>query len=193
MRQDELSTLQATARQLRGTVTVVDGEQIPDSVLFLERRLAEAQDKSTRVILYGLISDECVATNLYRRKLVTLRAEVAEFANEPVPLISLAVELRRDPATRDEARRVFEIALEKAVDADRFVRYALGERARFARMVNDLDLLQDCLKRLIADVGKKRSEDCGFETDFVSRLEDDLTVSPLVNEYLKAIGRSPMP
>lgn len=190
MREEEFSRLQAKVRELRHRETIVNGERIPDSVLFLERQLIETKDESTRIALYGLICSECAVSNLYKRRLAALRAEAAEFSDEPVPFVSLAIQLSREQQTQEEARQVFEMALRKATRTDRFVRYALGERARFARMTGDLDLLQDCLTQLIADVGNERSEDCGFEADFVSGLEHNPAVWPLADRYLKAIGKS---
>ncbi len=184
MRKDTFLNLQAKAKELRKMTALVDGRPAPASIKFLEDELKRSEGSGSRSTLYGLIRDECAIAGLKDMELEVLRSQVLEFPDEPVPLAILAMRLGSEPTTLAEARRIIEEALTRAIKDDRFVRYVLGVRARIARSLKDNGLFEDCLRKLIADSGTSRIEDCGFETDFLRGLDHEMSVDQsLVDRY----------
>jgi tetratricopeptide (TPR) repeat protein len=157
---------------------------MPAGVVFLEGELAKTGDPLDRMALYQLICREYAVVEQFDRELDVMRKAAVEFPNEPVPWISLAARLSYDQETIKEAQQFIERGLEIAIRNDRFVRYALGTRARIASRIGDYPLLEETVRRLIEDAPKIRTEDGGFETDFLDTVADDAIDRRVRERYL---------
>jgi hypothetical protein len=154
-------------------------------VALLKEKLIEAKAPLDRAALYQLLAQEYAMAGLVDQEIGTMRKAAAEFVNEPTPWISLAARLSLDEATLAESKEVIEQALAIAVKNDRFVRYALGTRARIANKLQAHELLADTIRKLIDDAATKRVEDCGFETDFLDSLPEKVIDVGIRQRYLQ--------
>lgn len=171
--------------QLRKNVSKTQAPATPSTVTFLEGELAKTTDPLHRAALYQLMAQEYALAKQPSGELGTMRRAAAEFPEEPVPWIGLAARLGQEQKTLSEARATIERGLEISLRTNRFVRYALGARARIANALNDRKLLEETVQRLIADAAKTRTEDCGFETDFLDSIPDNGIDRGIREQYLK--------
>lgn len=182
------SGLVARLDQLRKDASKTKTSAIPSTVTFLEGELSKTSDPLHRAALYQLMAQEYAFARQPSGELNTMRRATTEFPEEPVPWIGLAARLGQEQKTLGEAREVIERGLEIALRTNRFVRYALGTRARIANALKDHQLLEETVRRLIADAVKTRTEDCGFETDFIESAPHS-TINPEVRkQYLQIAG-----
>lgn len=184
---DEKTYFSLVARldQLRKDTSKTQAPATPSTVTFLEGELAKTTDPLHRAALYQLMAQEYALAKQPSGELGTMRRAAAEFPGEPVPWIGLAARLGQEQKMLNEARVTIERGLEIASRTNRFVRYALGTRARIANALNDRELLEETVQRLIADAAKTRAEDCGFETDFLDSIPDDAIDRGMREQYLK--------
>lgn len=76
-----------------------------------------------------------------------------------------------EPSSRDEAVAIAEKAIDVAKSQDRLVRYCATNLARIGLILDDYVVLQRALVDLVSDAGRDRSEDSGYEFDFVNQID----------------------
>jgi hypothetical protein len=170
-------------KELRKQHVAADTGAVPKSVLWLQKLLAKTKLAQKRGMLYTLLAQEYARAGREREEIETMRASAREFKEEPVPWVALASRLSFDQSSRAEARKLAEHALELATTSDRFVRYALGTRARIGVQLADYRLVEDSIRRLVADSRATREEDVGPEFDFVESLPDGAVDPQLIERY----------
>ena len=185
MDQKEYFSLVSRLNKLRKEAPKAGAGQTPPTVPFLEDELAKTNNPLDRATLYQLIAQEYALADLVEKELNTMRRAAAEFPEEPVPWISLAARLSHDQSTLGEAREAIERGLQIALRTNRFVRYALGARARIANELGDHKLLEETVRSLITDGAQPRTEDCGIETDFLDAVPADAIDREVREQYLQ--------
>lgn len=185
MDQKEYFSLVSRLNKLRKEAPKAGAGQTPPTVTFLEDELAKTSNPLDRATLYQLIAQEYALADLVEKELNTMRRAAAEFTEEPVPWISLAARLSHDQSTLGEAREAIERGLQIALRTNRFVRYALGARARIANELGDRKLLEETVRSLIADAAQPRTEDCGIETDFLDAVPAEAIDREVREQYLQ--------
>lgn len=185
MDQKTYFSLVSRLNKLRKEVLEAATDKAPPTVAFLGDELAKTSDPLDRATLYQLLSQEYALAGLIDDELNTMRKAAEEFPEEPVPWIGLAARLSQDQGTISEAREVIERGLQIALKTDRFIRYALGARARIANALGDQKLLEETVQILITDSAKKRMEDCGFETDFLDAIPANAIDCEIRDHYLQ--------
>lgn len=178
-------SLVAQLDRLRKDASKTNTSATPSTVAFLEGELAKSTDPLHRAALYQLMAQEYALAKQPSGEIGTMRRAATEFPDEPVPWIGLAARLGQEQKTLSEARETIERGLEIALQTNRFVRYALGTRARIANALNDRKLLEETVRRLIADSANTRVEDCGFETDFLESTPDNAIDRATREQYMR--------
>ncbi|MDR2240698.1 MAG: hypothetical protein LBE33_09670 [Zoogloeaceae bacterium] len=183
MDRKEYFRLRSRLEELR-RISTTEAVEPAAGVVFLDGELAKASNPLDRFALYQLIFHEYAVAERFDKEIDAMRKAIVEFPNEPVPWISLAARLSYDQDTVKEARQVAEKGLEIAIRNNRFVRYALCTRARIAVRIGDYPLLEETVLRLIEDASKIRTEDSGFEIDFLDSVVDDAIGRQIRDHYL---------
>jgi|SRR5581483_6895846 len=174
MKRSEYQELRRNVADLRAKKLSLEGEMVPESAVFLENRLANSADPRERAALYEMLCDEYALSGLNHKELETMRARAREYRDEPVPWIGLAARLSHEEDMLEEAQQASDHAVSVAKRSDRFVRYALITRARLAVAQRDWNLLAATLQDLIDDASNERTEDIGYEDDFLQGVEGHL-------------------
>lgn len=169
---EEHAVLRAKLAALRMQRVQSDYGLIPASIEHLEKLLATTAAEDELAVLYALIFSECSRAQNDRLYVDWLHRGVRDFPKEPQFYIDLAFGLAlTEPRQREEALVTAGKALELAKSQDRLVRYCATNLARIALMLDEYEALNRALEELVADMGTERSEDTGYEFDFVGQID----------------------
>lgn len=177
--------LRIKLKELANKKKLVDGVEIPGSVVFLNDLLKKSENPLDREDIYSAIAMEYSKAGLVAQEINTLRAKASEFKNEFMFIATLADRLRYEESHYEESKNLIEDALTKAKEKNEFVRLVLGIRARIARQIRDQELFSQTVSELIADYkSNKRELDIGFEDDFTKELPKEFCSDQKLKEYL---------
>lgn len=177
--------LRLKLKELAKKKELVDGMEVPSSVVFLNELLNRNEVSLEREEIYSAIVMEYSRAGLVAQKINTLRTRVSEFKNEFMFVVSLADTLSYEESHHEEAKTLIEESLAKANEKNEFVRLVLGVRARIARRLKNQELYSQTLSELIADYKSNHRElDIGFEDDFIKELPAGFCSEQKLNEYL---------
>lgn len=177
--------LRLKLKELAKKKELVDGVEIPGSVVFLNELLDRNEVSLEREEIYSAIAMEYSRAGLVAQKINTLRAKVSEFKNEFMFVVTLADTLSYEESHHEEAKTLIEESLTKANEKNEFVRLVLGVRARIARQLKNQELYSQTLSELITDYKSNQRElDIGFEDDFTKELPIGFCAEQKLNEYL---------
>ena len=186
MTTEEHAVLRATLASLRKQRVQSDYGLIPASVNHLEKLLATTAADDERAVLYALIFSECSRAQNDRLYVDWLRRGSRDFPKEPQFHIDLAFGLvLTEPRQHEDALASAGKALELAKSQDRLVRYCATNIARIALMLDNYEALNRALEELVADVGAERSQDTGYEFDFVDQIDARRIDAGLLERYKK--------
>ncbi len=144
----------------------------PGSVPRLEQLLDAVASDEDRAVLYTLLASECSKARNDSLYIDCLRRRARDLPTDPMAHAGLAIRLGMiEPSNRNEAIEIADKALELAKSQDRLVRYCATNLARVGLMLDDYAVLRRALAELVGDVGRDRSEDTGYEFDFVDRID----------------------
>lgn len=177
------SVIRGQVAKLRSTSVPSEFGQIPASVPYLDGMLQQASTLDEKHLLYALILGECTRARNSALELHYLRQQIKSLPLQPVLLTSLAMALAYTPGEEHEAMLVCSDAVALAKKEDRQVRWSLTSQARIALMLDDYEILNRTLGELIADAGKARAEDTGYEFDFVDQIDDRRVDAELLARY----------
>jgi len=184
MDQETFRTLRQTLRELRLETELIDGQPVPRSVRYLHDLIARTKDPWERFRLRRELRGEHSRLNQPAMEIDVARQAASELADEPMPSVSLAECLWMN-GRADEASEVIERAVQMARSKGRFLRYALGARARIASSRKDYAAYATSLEQLIDTADSDLEDDIGLEDDFLPKpteqLPPDLEV--LVQRY----------
>ena len=159
--------------------------RIPKSVEYVEKEVTKAKSRDDKAALYPLLLSECSYAQNEKLALHFLRQQVKDLPDDPLSLTSLATGLAREASARSEALDLAAKAVALAKKQNRQVRYSLTCQARIARDVGDYQVFNDALRGLLADAGNSRSEDHGFEFDFLEHADSGKADQQLIARYRK--------
>ncbi len=145
---------------------------VPGSVPRLEQLLDATASDEDRAVLYALLASECSKARNDSLYIDCLRQCARDLPTDPMAHAGLAITLCIiDPSSSSEAIAIADKALDIAKSQDRLVRYCATNLARIGLMLDDYAVLQRALAELIGDAGCDRSEDTGYEFDFVDKID----------------------
>lgn len=158
--------------------------QIPASVARLEDLIRAAGTREELALLYSLLFSECSKAKNDALYLSALQRGVEQFPNSPQFQVDFAFGLALVGHNRgDEALASATHAIELAKTQDRMVRYSATALLRIALALDNYDAVNRALAELVADEGGVRSEDTGFEFDFVDRIDPNRADPSLLRSY----------
>lgn len=184
MTDEEYAALRAELTSLRKQRVQSEYGLIPASVEHLEQLLTKVASDDERIEVYTLLVSECSRARNDRLYIDCLRRRVRDFASDPMSHAGLAFRLAMiEPEYRGEALASADKALELARSQDRLVRYCATNLARIALMLDNYEVLNRSLGELVADAGKARVEDTGYEFDFVDQIDVQRVDAELLARY----------
>ena len=178
--------LRNEAAERRTSVVLSEFGEIPSSIPYLEGLLQKASSLDDKYLLFALVLGECTRADNRQAEVHYLRRQMSSLPLQPVFLTSLASALATEPASHVEALARCAEAVELAMREDRQVRYSLTFQARLALALGEYEVLTSALKGLIADAHCERSEDTGYEFDFVDEI-DTRRIDPALLAQYKAL------
>jgi hypothetical protein len=160
---------------------------IPASVKYLETLLESAAQEDRR-LLYIFLAGECSRARNDKLHVQVLRRCALELPDDPLSHSSLAFGLALMEGNRKESVEAGRRAVALAKAQNVLVRYCAGDLARVALMVDDYDALHHAISVLVADAGNRRLEDCGYEFDFLGRIDRTRFDRELLSQF-EALAR----
>ena len=181
---EEYDALQSELVLLRREQVQSSYGLIPKSIQYLEKRLLASESDGEQAELYSLLISECSTAKNDRLYLDWLRRRVLDRPTDPICYAGLAFTLAMfGSEPRDEAMAASVKALNLAKSQDRLIRYCATNLARVALILDDCDALNLALEVLIADAGKKRSEDAPYQFDFIDQIKSSRCDASLLARY----------
>jgi len=184
MTDEEFTTLCAEVAQLRKQRIPSEFGLIPASIEHLQTILTGELSDDDQAEVYSLLVNECSKAHNDHLYIKALRDRVHALPNDPMSYAGLAFRLALiEPASRSEALDVADKALELAKSQNRLVRYCSTNLARIGLMLDDYEVLSRAIRGLLADSGSQRSEDTGYEFDFVDQIDIGRCDAKLLAQY----------
>jgi hypothetical protein len=186
---DKLMSIRRNLAKLRTEYVPGKDDSNPPSVKYLRSLQSAATDESHFVVLTTLLDSECRRFGLIDECDSLGRQMIGRFPEEPMPWIVFAAFLLHTKKNAEEARSVIETGVEKAIRRGKFIRHAYSTRARIARALQDFDLLEDSLKRLLLHDPAIGAEDIALEGDFLINLPPGAISDSVLERYRKLLER----
>jgi hypothetical protein len=155
------------------------------TVQYLRAQLEGEMPQSLRRDLLTLLAVEFAYLDLPADEEEVLLQAVTLDPAEPLPRITLATFLQRQPDRLDEARSQAKLAIEYSETTGRFRRHALQTFARIAKDRRDYAALNVSLESLAKLQVEKGMVDSPIENDFLIGLPDGV-VEPTLVEKIRA-------
>lgn len=185
MDSQEFVAIKSRLPELRKQLVDSPHGRIPKSIDYVEKEVAKVMSMDDKAALYPLLLSECSYARNEKLALHFLRQQAKDLPDDPLSLTSLASGLARDTSTRSEAMALAAKAVALAKKQNRQIRYSLTCQARVAVEVGDYQIFNDALRGLLADAGNARSEDHGFEFDFLERVDASKADQQVIAQYRK--------
>ncbi len=172
MTDEEFAGLRAEVAQRRVQRCQSKFGLIPASVEYLQSVLAGELSEDDRADVYTILVSECSKARNDQLYIDVLRHRAVDLANDPLSHIGLAFRLAlMEPTCKREALDIADKALDLAKKQNRQIRFCATYLARIGLMIDDYVVLQRAIEELVADAGRERLEDTGYEFDFVDRID----------------------
>lgn len=183
------SEIRRQVAKLRSITVPSEFGKIPASVPYLDGLLKQASALNEKHLLFALLVEECGRTSNRPLELHYLQQQAKSLPLQPVLLTRLATALAYTPGMNIEALSVSHEAVALAKKENRQVRWSLTSQARIALMLDDYDTLTHALEDLVADADAGRSEDTGYEFDFVDQIDIRRFDARLLGRYKKLANK----
>lgn len=183
MNSKDFLTIKNELSELRKKLVDSQHGQIPKSIEYLEKAIANATSRDDKAALYTLVLSECSRCRNDEVTVRFLRQQVRDLPDDPFSLTSLATGLARSQRTRSEALMLAAQAVALAKKQDRQVKYSLTCQARVALEVGDYKVFNEALRGLIEDADNSRAEDHGLEFDFLDHADPTQVDQKLASQY----------
>ena len=173
---------QEVAKRRASHVASAFGE-IPSSIPYLDGLLTQAASLDEEHLLFALILGECTRAENRQAEVHYLQRQIDTLPLQPIFVASLATALASSPGSEAEALARCAEAVELARREERQIRYCLTCQARVALALDDYGVLTGALKGLVADAKSTRTEDTGYEFDFLDQIDAQRCDAELLASY----------
>jgi hypothetical protein len=170
-------------RRARGKTVEIRGSQVPSSIAEVERKLADEVDVSRRQMLYSIYFQECAELDRRDLEIEARRREIAEFSNDPAPMIGLAMVQAYIQGGASAAEETAATAVALAVRKGEFLNYALLTQIRVALKNRSFGVVELALRRLIEFSDGPPRPDCKLEIDFLPSIPAGSVDPSTIEEY----------
>lgn len=179
----DVQTLRQEATKRRALSVESQFGEIPSSIPYLDGLLKQSSSLDEKHLLFSLILGECIRAENRQAEVHYLRRQLEALPRQPIFLASLATALAGIPGSEQEALMLCTEAVDLARQEDRQVRYSLTCQVRVALLLDDYEVLNCAIRGLLADAGNQRSEDTGYEFDFVDQIDVGRCDAKLLAQY----------
>jgi len=165
-----------------------------DIIPVLQEKLRTEPHSAKIRALRHFLATEYMRGGDYEASVAVHRDDALANPDEPMPLITLASQTWYAVDRPQEAMRIINQAVEVALRAGTFRRYALGEKARIALALEDHQTVEDVLKQIMELTFTRGNADIGAERDFLDNLPPhsiDAAVARQYDAYCRARGVRP--
>lgn len=183
----EIRKLRRHVVKFREKVVSVFGVNAPESASLLIDALDQANDATSRSMLYNGAATECLLLG-YMSAAERIAVAAHEELQDICSLMSLSQTLM-DVGKPSEGLAGAKAALAEAMSEQVLVNYAAGHLMRQAVKTGSVEVVNEALNALVDSTQVPRTDDCALETDWIDAAEA-LGADKALTDWVRAVASS---
>lgn len=181
----EIRKLRRHVVKFREKVVSVFGVDAPESASLLIDALDQANDATSRSMLYNGAATECLLLG-YMSAAERIAVAAHEELQDIFSLMSLSQTLM-DVGKPSEGLAGAKAALAEAMSEQVLVNYAAGHLMRQAVKTGSVEVVNEALNALVDSTQVPRTDDCALETDWIDAAEA-LGADKALTDWVRAVA-----